>query len=124
MEGYVAVVDPGGLRPEWRGWRFSEVGPAVRCVNTSSGNTTTRGLDTVSSGGSPTEESITTHESIDVSSKSTRLGCVIAPTGENDHIVDEDDAVVSDDMSDMGEECDLRAAAMPDVSLSEGVAVQ
>ena len=27
-------------------------------------------------------------------------------------------------MSDMGEECDLRAATMPDVSLSEGVAVQ
>ena len=26
VEGYVAEVDPGGLRPEWRGWRYSEVG--------------------------------------------------------------------------------------------------
>ena len=38
--------------------------------------------------------------------------------------MDEDDSIVSDDMSDMGEECDLRAAAMPDVSHSAGVAVQ
>ena len=49
---------------------------------------------------------------------------MVTPTGEKDHIVDEDDSVVSDDMSDMGEECDLLAAGMPDVSLSEGVAVQ
>ena len=50
---------------------------------------------------------------------------MITPTGEKDHIiVDEDDSVVSDDLSDMGKECDLRAATMPDVSLSEGVAVQ
>ena len=80
------------------------------------------GVDTVSSGGSPTEES--PHTSIDVSSKSTRLGCMITPTGEKDHIVDEDDSVVSDDMSDMGEECDLCAATMPDVSPFEGVAEQ
>ena len=44
--------------------------------------------------------------------------------GEKGHEVDEDDSVVSNYMSDMGEECDLRAATMPDVSLSEGVAVQ
>ena len=44
--------------------------------------------------------------------------------GEKSHEVDEDDSVVSNDMSDMGEECDLRAATMPHVSLSEGVAVQ
>ena len=49
---------------------------------------------------------------------------MITPTGEKDHVVDEDDSVVSDDMSDMGEECDLRPATMPDVSLLEGVAVQ
>ena len=48
---------------------------------------------------------------------------MITPTGEQ-YIVDEDDSVVSDDMSDMGEECHLRAATMPDVSLSEGVVVQ
>ena len=98
------------------------MGTSVRCVNTSLGNATTRGLDTVSSGGSPTEES--PHKSIDVSSKSPRPGCVITPTGEKDHIVDEDDSVVSDYMSDIGEECGLRAATMPDVSLSEEVAVQ
>ena len=97
------------------------MGTAVRRVNTLPGNATTRGLDTVSSGGSPTEES--PHTSIDVSSKSTRLGCVITPTGENDHIVDKDDSVVSDDLPDVGEECDLSAATMPDVPLSEGVAV-
>ena len=97
---------------------YSEVGTAVRCVNTSPGNATTRGLDTVSSGGSPTEESL--HTSIDVSSKRPRPGCVITPTGEKDHDVDEDDSVVSDDMSDMGEECDLCAAAMFDVSISGG----
>ena len=49
---------------------------------------------------------------------------MITPTGENDHVEDEHDSVVSHDMSDMGEECDLRAATMPDVSLSEGVVVQ
>ena len=98
------------------------MGKAVRCVNTSQGNATTRGLVTVSSGGSPNEES--PHTSIDVSSKSPRPGFLITPIGENGHIVDEDDSVVSDDMSDVGEECDLRAATMPDVSLSEGVAVQ
>ena len=91
------------------------MGTAVRCVNTSPGNATTRGLDTVSSGGSPTDEE-SPHTRIDVSSKRPRPGCVIKPTGENDHIVDE--SVVSDDMSDMGEECDLRTAAMHDVSLS------
>ena len=83
---------------------------------------TTRGLHTVSSGGSPIEES--PHTIIDVSSKRPRPGCVITPTGEKDHVVDEDGSVVSDDMLDMGEECDLRAATMPDVSLSEGVTVQ
>ena len=57
----------------------------------------------VSSGGTPTVES--PHTSIDVSSKGPRPGCVITPTGEEDHIVDEDDAVVSNYMSDMGEEC-------------------
>ena len=82
----------------------------------------TLGLDTVSSGGNPTEES--PHTSIDIGSKGPRPGCVITPTGEKDHVVDEDDSVVSDDMSDMGEECDLRPATMPDVSLLEGVAVQ
>ena len=46
------------------------------------------------------------------------------PAGENDHVVDENDSVVSNDMSDMGEECDLRVATLPDVPLSEGVAVQ
>ena len=89
------------------------MGTAVRRVNTLPGNATTRGLDTVSSGGSPTVES--PHTSIDVSSKSPMPGCLITPTGEKDHVVDEDDSVVSDDMSDMGEECDLRAAEMPDV---------
>ena len=49
---------------------------------------------------------------------------MITPTGEKDHVVDEDDSAVSDYMSDMGEECDLRAAIIPDVSLSEGVVVQ
>ena len=86
------------------------MGTAVRCVHTSPGNATTRGLNTVSSGGSPTEES--PHTSIDVSSKSPRPGCVITPTGEKDHVEDEHDSVVSDDMSVMGEECDLRAATM------------
>ena len=86
------------------------------------GNATTRGLDTVSSGGSPTEES--PHTSIDVSSKRPRPWCLITPTGEKDHVVDEHDFVVSDYMSDMEEECGLRAATLPDVSLSEGVAVQ
>ena len=38
--------------------------------------------------------------------------------------MDEDGSVASDDMSDMGEECDLLAATMPGVSLSEGVAVK
>ena len=118
-DGYVAVVDPWGLRPKWRGWRYPEVGTAVRYVNISLGNVTTRGLDTVSSGGNPTEES--PHTSIYVSSKSPRPGCAIIPTGKNDTIVDEDDSVVSNYVSDMGEACDLRAAAMPDVSLSEGV---
>ena len=90
------------------------MGKAVRCVNTSPGNATTRGLDMVSSGGSPTEES--PHASIDdVSSKCPRPGDVITPTGEKDHIVGEDDSIVPDDM---GEECDLRAGTMPDVSLS------
>ena len=119
---YLAVVDPWGLRPEWRGWRYPEGGKSVRCVNTSPGNATTRGVDTVSLGGSPTEES--PHTSIDVSSKSPKPGCVITPTGEEDQYGDEDDSVVSDDMSDMGEECNLRVATMSDVSLSEGVAVQ
>ena len=58
------------------------------------------------------------HTSIDASSKSPRPACLISFTGEKDHDVG------SDDLSDMGEECDLRAATMPDVSLSEGVAVQ
>ena len=98
------------------------MGNAVRCVNTSPENATTRGLNTVSSGGSPTEES--PHTSIDVSSYSPRQGCVMTPTGEKDLVVDEDDSAVSDDMSDMGEECHLRVATTPDVSLSEGVAVQ
>ena len=49
---------------------------------------------------------------------------MITPTGEKDHIVDEDDSVVSADKSGMGEECDLRAATVPDVSLSEGAAAQ
>ena len=119
VEGYVAEVDPGGLRPEWRGWRYSEVGTSARYVNTSPGNTATRGLDTVSSGGSPTEEP--QYTSIDISSKRPRPECVIIPTGEKDHVVDEDDSVVSDDMSDMGEKCDLRAATMPGISFSEGV---
>lgn len=48
----------------------------------------------------------------------------MTPTGENDHLVDEDDSVVSNDILDMGEECVLRAATMSDVSLSDGVAVQ
>ena len=76
------------------------MGKAVRCVKSSPESATTRGLDTVSSGGSPTEES--PHTSIDVSSKSQRPGCVITSTGENDHIVDEDGSVVSDELSDMG----------------------
>ena len=98
------------------------MGKPVRCVNTSPGNATTRGIDdTVSLGGSPTEES--PHTSIDVSSKSPRPGCVITSTGKKDHVVDEHDSIVSDDLSDMRDECDLRAATMPDVSLSEGVAV-
>ena len=122
LGGYLAIFDPWGLTPEWRGWRYPEVGKIVRCINTSPGNATTRGLDTVSSDGSPTEES--PHTSIDISSESPRPGCVITPTGEKDHIVDEDDSVVSDGISDMGEECDLCAATMPDVSLSEGIAVQ
>ena len=50
--------------------------------------------------------------------------CVIAPTGERDDKVDEDNSVVSDYMSDIGEEWDLHAATMLDVSLSEGVAVK
>ena len=79
-------------------------------------------VDMVNSCGSSTEESLRT--SIDVSSKRPRPGCVMTPTGGNDHVVDEDYSVVSDDMSDMGEECDLRAATMHDVSLTEGVAVQ
>ena len=83
-----------GLRPEWRGWRYPEVGEALQSVNTSPGNATTRGLDTVRSGGSRTDES--PHTSIDVSSKSPRPGCVITPTGEKDHVVDEDDSVVLD----------------------------
>ena len=49
---------------------------------------------------------------------------MITPTGEKDRSVDEDDSVVSNYMPDMGEECDLRTAAVPGVSLSEGVAVQ
>ena len=118
VEGFVAVVDPGVLRPEWRGWSYSEVGTAVRCVNTSQENATTRGLDTVSSSGSPTEES--PHTSIDVSSKPPRPGCVITPSGEKDHVVvDEDDSIVSDDMAGMGEECDLRTT-MSDVLISDG----
>ena len=117
LGGYLTVVDP-----EWWGWRYFEGGKAVRCVNTSPRNATTRGLDTVSSGGSPTVKSPPT--SIDVSSKRPRPGSVITPTGERDHMVDEDDSVVSDDMPDMGEECDLHAATMPGVSLSEGLAVQ
>ena len=48
---------------------------------------------------------------------------MITPTGEKDHAVDEDDSVASDILSDMGEECDLRAPTMPDISLSERVAV-
>ena len=48
---------------------------------------------------------------------------MITRTGEKDHVVNEDDSVVSDDMSDMGEECDLRTATIRDVSLSEGVVV-
>ena len=44
--------------------------------------------------------------------------------GEKGHEVDEDDSVLSDYMSDMGEECDLHAATMSDVSHSERVAVQ
>ena len=116
MGGYLAVVDPWGLRSDRYVWRYPEVGKAVRCVKISPGNATTRGLDTISSGGSPTEES--PHKSIDVSPKRLRLGCVITPTGEKDNIVDEDDSVVSDDMSDMGEECDLRAATMPDIAIS------
>ena len=91
----------------------------ARCVNTSPGNATKRGLDTVSSGGSLTEASPPT--SIDVSFKILRPGFVITPTGEKDHDMDEDDSVVSDDMSDMGEECDLCRATMPNVSMSEGV---
>ena len=89
---------------------------SVLCVNTSPGDKTTRGLDTVSSGGSPTVES--PHTSIDLSSKSPRPG-----PGEKRHIMDEDDSFVTD-ISDIGQECDLRAATMPDVSLSEGVVVQ
>ena len=91
------------------------MGKAVRFVSTSPGNATTRGLDT-------TEES--PHTSIDVSSKCPRPGCVITPTGEKDHDVDEDDPLCQNILSDMGEECNLRAATMPDVSLSEGVSVQ
>ena len=82
------------------------MGKAVRCVNTSPGNATTRTVKTVSSGGRTAEESPHTRASIS--------------TGENDHDVDEDDSVASDDMSDMGEEWDLLAAAMPAVSLLEG----
>ena len=37
VEDYVTVVDPGGLRPEWRGWRYPEVRTIIRCVNTSPG---------------------------------------------------------------------------------------
>ena len=48
---------------------------------------------------------------------------MITSTGKKDHVVDEHDSIVSDDLSDMRDECDLRAATMPDVSLSEGVAV-
>ena len=48
---------------------------------------------------------------------------MITLTGEKDHVVDEDDSVVSDNMSGMGEEYDLRAGTMPDVSLLEGVVV-
>ena len=93
------------------------MGKAVRWfLNTSPGNVKTRGLNTVSSGGSPTEES--PHTNIDVSSKSPRPGCVIIHTGEEDHVVD------GDDTSNMREGCDLRAATMPGVSLSEGVSVQ
>ena len=103
MEGYVAVAAPGGLRPEWKDWRYSEVGTAVRRVYISPGNATTRAVDS----GNPT----------DVSSKSPRPACVKTLTGENVHEVHEDDSVVSDYMSDMGEECDLRAATIPDVSL-------
>ena len=98
------------------------MGIEIRCVNTSQAIATTRGLDTVSSGGSRAEES--PHTSISVSSKRPRPGSVITSTSEKDHVVDEDDSVVSDYMSDMGEECDLRAATVPDVSLLEGVAVQ
>ena len=47
VDGYVAVVDPWRLRSEWRGWRYPEVGTAVRYVNTLPRNATTRGLDTV-----------------------------------------------------------------------------
>ena len=32
--GYLAVVDPWGLRPEWRGWRYPEAGKTVRFLNT------------------------------------------------------------------------------------------
>ena len=110
VEGYVAVVDPGGLRPEWRGWKYTELGTAVRRVDTPPGDSTTKAVVR----GSPT----------DVNSKRPGPGCVIEPTGENVREVDEDESVVSDDMSDMGEQCDLRAATMPDVSLSETVAVQ
>ena len=46
---------------------------------------------------------------------------MITSTSENDHVVDKDDSVVSDDMSNTAEECDLRAEAMPDVSLSGGL---
>ena len=106
----MAVVDPGGLRTEWLGWRYTEFGTAVRRVDTSPGDSTTRAVDR----GSPT----------DVSSKSLSPGCVIEPTGEKVREVDENDFAVSDYMSVMGEVCDLRAATMPDVSLSETVSVR
>ena len=88
--------------------RSGEVGDTLKWESSSPGNVTTRGLDTVSSGGSPTEES--PHTSIDVSAKSPRPGCVITPTGERDHTVDEDDSVVSDNMLDIGEEGELCSA--------------
>ena len=99
MKGYLAVEGPGGISPEWRGWSCSEVRKLVRCVNTSPLNTTTRAVDIVSLGGSPTIDS--PHKIVDISPKCPRSGCVIKPTREKDHVVDEDNSVGSDDMSDM-----------------------
>lgn len=133
VEGYLALVDSGKPKPDWRGTRYSDIAQAVTLVSTSRPSDLSEGASGIRSDENPT---LSTPSTLEVSSVAGSAGDTpnVAdstspdrnPTQEGaeegaespvrDTVIDVDDIVRSDSVEEVDDACDLRAVGRPDVS--------